>query len=555
MNYVGALLLVILGGLAVQAQPVTRPRPNDLVELSPRAFILDDPGLQLTFQEVATRPDTAFRLSQQQKLNFGHTKSRIWLKFRIGNTLPDSLFLLFTTQDVDYIDLYVISEDNTVSRQHSGVLRPFKSRYFLTNTVVLPLGRRPRTVFLALQDDNILHFSVLLAPVRPVVSQLHKEALFNGAAIGLMLVMALINLFVYGLVRDRVYLLYSVYVTLSCLTFMSFEGLLYDLFWRSVPALNNGRLYLLITAMTFGAAVWFSINFLRTRDFLPGFYRYFMGLLSLIALTTILRLLDVPGLERVFYGLTLLGFVSLMTLGIRTYRQGYQPARYYLLAWSFYIGGTMTTVLALLDIIAFTHVWVVYGYQIGAACEATLLTLALADRLQTYQTEYQSAQQLALQRAGENEELLARNNKLLEEKLQYEHREEPLPDEMRSLLRSMKEDRDRIRKISIPTLDGILLFPLSDITRLEAAGSYTTIYFSNQKSVLASRGLSEFDHLCAEGEPFFRTHKSYIVNLNHVVKYVRGEGGQVVLNDGCTVDVARRAKAELMKRLVGEEHE
>ncbi len=537
------------------AQPTAQPAPDALVELSPMAFILEDAGGELTFPQVAARPDTAFRLSQQQKLNFGHTKSRIWLKFHINNTLPDSLFLLFTTQDVDYIDQYVIHEDGTVSTHQSGVLRPFGSRYFLTNSVVLPLGRRARTVFLALRDDNILHFSVLLAPVRPVVSHLHKEALFNGAAMGLMLVMALINLFVYGLVRDRVYLLYSVYVTLSCLTFMSFEGLLYDLLWRSMPALNNGRLYLLITAMTFGAAVWFSINFLRTRDFLPGFYRYFIGLLSLIALTTLLRLLDVPGLERIFYGLTLLGFVSLLALGIRTYRQGYRPARYYLLAWSFYIAGTMTTVLALLDIIAFTHVWVVYGYQIGAALEATLLTLALADRLQTYQTEYQSAQQLALQRAGENEQLLARNNKLLEEKIQYEHRQEPLPDDMRSLLRSMKEDRDRIRKISIPTLDGILLFPLSDITRLEAAGSYTTIYFSNQKTVLASRGLAEFDHLCAEGEPFFRTHKSYIVNLNHVVKYVRGEGGQVVLDDGCTVDVSRRSKADLIKRLVGEERE
>jgi DNA-binding LytR/AlgR family response regulator len=295
------------------------------------------------------------------------------------------------------------------------------------------------------------------------------------------------------------------------------------------------------------------MSFLRTRDFLPRFYRYFMGLLSLVALTTILRLLDVPGLERIFYGLTLLGFVSLFILGIRTYGQGYRPARYYLLAWSFYIAGTMTSVLGLLDIIAFTHLWIVYGYQLGAACEATLLTLALADRLQIYQAEYQSAQQLALQRAGENEQLLARNNHLLAEKLEYENRREPLSDDLRSLLRGMKDDRDRIHKIAIPTLDGILLFPLGDITWLEAAGSYTTIHFSNQKTVLASRGLVEFEHICSEGEPFFRVHKSHIVNLNHVVKYLRGEGGQVVLDNGDCVDVSRRAKPDLIKRLIAEE--
>lgn len=553
MRNLRVLFLLLISRVSVIAQPVVQPVAGQLIELGPKAFILDDPTLRLTFAQVAAYPDSAFRTSQQQKLNFGHTNSRIWLKFQLDNTLPESLFLLFMTQDADYVDLYVISETGTVSQQHSGMLRPFENRHFLTNTVVLPLGQRPRTVFLALRDDNILHFSVLFGPVRPVVDHLQKELLFNGIVMGLMLVMVIINLFVYGLVRDRVYLLYAMYVTLSCLTFLSFEGLLYSLLWQSVPALNDGRLYLLITAMTFVAAIWFSMNFLRTREFLPGFYRYFIGLLSLVALTTLLRLLDVPGLERGFYGLTLLGFVSLLVLGIRTYRQGYRPARYYLLAWSFYIAGAMTSVLALLDVLMFTHVWVVYGYQIGAACEATLLTLALADRLQTYQVEYQAAQQVALQRAQENEQLLARNNELLEEKLHDEHQTEPLPDEMRSLLRIMKEDRDRIRKIAIPTLDGMLLFPVGDITWLEAAGSYTTIHFANQKTVLASRGLSEFDHLCAEEEPFFRTHKSHMVNLNHVVKYLRGEGGQVVLDDGSTIDVSRRAKPDLLKRLVGEE--
>lgn len=547
------LLLLLVSMLSVTAQPVANPVPDQLVELGPKAFILDDPTLGLTFAQVAALPNSAFHLSRQRKLNFGHTNSRIWLKFRVSNTLSERLFLLFMTQDVDYVDQYVISESGAVTEYHSGLLRPFGNRYFLTNTVVLPLGEHPRTVFLALRDDNILHFSVLLAPVQPVVSHLQKESLFNGAVMGLMLVMVLVNLFVYSLVRDQVYLLYAVYITLSCLTFLSFEGLLYDLVWRSVPALNNGRLYLLITALTFGAAIWFSMNFLRTRDFLPGFYRYFIGLLSLVAIMALLRLLDVPGLERIFYGLTLLGFVSLWVLGISTYRKGYRPARYYLLAWSFYITGTMMSVLGLLNIIEFTHLWIVYGYQFGAAFEATLLTLALADRLQTYQAEYQNAQQLALQRAGENEELLARHNKLLEEKIQYEHRQEPISDDMRSILLSMKEDRDRIRKIAIPTLDGILLFPIGDITWLEGAGSYTTIHFSNQKTVLASRGLSEFEHLCAEGDAFFRVHKSHIINLNHVVKYLRGEGGQVVLDTGDTVDVSRRSKADLMKRLVGEE--
>jgi hypothetical protein len=257
MNYLKELFLLLISACAAMAQPVAYPIRGQLVELGPKAFILDDPTLQRSFAQIAAYPDSAFQLSQQKKLNFGYTNSRIWLKFQVKNTLSEPLFLLFMTQDADYVDLYVISETGKLTQHHSGLLRPFENRYFLTNTVVLPIGERPRTVFLALRDDNILHFSVLLSSVQPIGSHLQKESLFNGAVMGLMLVMVIINLFVYSLVRDQVYLLYAAYITLSCLTFLSFEGLLYDLLWRSIPALNTGRLYLLITALTFMAAVWF----------------------------------------------------------------------------------------------------------------------------------------------------------------------------------------------------------------------------------------------------------------------------------------------------------
>ncbi len=128
MNVVRMVLLLIVSGFSVVAQPVVHPVPDKLVELGPKAFILADPSLQLTFAQVAAKPNSAFRLSQQRKLNFGYTNSRIWLKFTIANTLPDSLFLLFTTQDADYVDLYVISETGIITERHAGVLQPFKNR-------------------------------------------------------------------------------------------------------------------------------------------------------------------------------------------------------------------------------------------------------------------------------------------------------------------------------------------------------------------------------------------------------------------------------------------
>ena len=65
---------------------------------------------------------------------------------------------------------------------------------------------------------------------------------------------------------------------------------------------------------------------------------------------------------------------------------------------------------------------------------------------------------------------------------------------------------------------------------------------------MAKRGLKEFEELLPE-ETFFRPHHSHIVNINYISRYIKGEGGQIVLSNGMTVDVSRRKKMDLMKMI------
>jgi two-component system LytT family response regulator len=60
--------------------------------------------------------------------------------------------------------------------------------------------------------------------------------------------------------------------------------------------------------------------------------------------------------------------------------------------------------------------------------------------------------------------------------------------------------------------------------------------------------LKEFEELLAR-HGFFRIHHSYLINLNHLKKYIRGDGGQVVMSDSTILDVSRRKKEEFMKLL------
>lgn len=66
--------------------------------------------------------------------------------------------------------------------------------------------------------------------------------------------------------------------------------------------------------------------------------------------------------------------------------------------------------------------------------------------------------------------------------------------------------------------------------------------------ILSSRTLGDFESLL-DVYGFFRIHKSYLINLKHLKKYLRGEGGQVVMTDGSTLDVSRRKKDELLEKV------
>ncbi|HEY8957003.1 LytTR family DNA-binding domain-containing protein [Chitinophaga sp.] len=123
-----------------------------------------------------------------------------------------------------------------------------------------------------------------------------------------------------------------------------------------------------------------------------------------------------------------------------------------------------------------------------------------------------------------------------------EHTEEKL-----RVLQQNLDTRPLLGKIAIPTLDGLLFFTITDIVYLEAKSNYTAIHFANHPSLLASRTMKDFEELLP-ADLFFRTHHSYIINLRYIKRYIRGEGGQIELENGAYVTVARRKKEELLKK-------
>lgn len=113
------------------------------------------------------------------------------------------------------------------------------------------------------------------------------------------------------------------------------------------------------------------------------------------------------------------------------------------------------------------------------------------------------------------------------------------------LLTNIQSAQTGFQKLAIPTLSGLDFVNVQDITYCQADGSYTTIHTSTRESYVISRTLKETEELL--GNPgFFRTHQSYLVNLNFIKQYIKGSGGQLIMQDGTVVQVARAKKEALM---------
>lgn len=125
----------------------------------------------------------------------------------------------------------------------------------------------------------------------------------------------------------------------------------------------------------------------------------------------------------------------------------------------------------------------------------------------------------------------------------------PSAEQFEMLLKQVHHKGSGFQKIAIPTIEGFELIPADQIAHCKAEDNYTHLYLKNGNKITACRSLKEMEEQLQDFSFFIRVHNSYVVNLNEVTKYVRGEGGYLVLADGSTVNVSRSRKEMLLKKL------
>ncbi len=100
-------------------------------------------------------------------------------------------------------------------------------------------------------------------------------------------------------------------------------------------------------------------------------------------------------------------------------------------------------------------------------------------------------------------------------------------------------------KIAIPSLDGFQFLHLDDIVTCEAESNYTTFHLRDGKHLLVSRTLGDVEETL-KGRGFFRIHKQFLINLKHIEKYVKGDGGYILMSNLQQVSIARSRREEFV---------
>lgn len=138
--------------------------------------------------------------------------------------------------------------------------------------------------------------------------------------------------------------------------------------------------------------------------------------------------------------------------------------------------------------------------------------------------------------------------KLAVEKVLQKKNSSPSMDNLQFLIQQLKKADDNYQKITLPTGNAYEIINIKDIIRCEADASYTHFHLVGGKKIMVSASLKHYEDLLPENE-FIRVHHQHLINMNHVTRYLKQDGGYAVMSDGTQIEISRRKKDAFMERL------
>jgi len=410
------LLALIAGLFPAVAFAFDLDKQKGSLDLVPVLEIYEDKSGQQHIQDVFN--STSFKACTQDVPNYSITSSAVWIRFNVTSVEAGQWYLALYKSRIDTVELYQVFNGVPQLIKTGGKAQPENSKEVRTNDCLFSLFLPPgseQQFYVRFKSKETLELPLKLVTADTYIRQLHAISLLDGIYFGFIILICLYNLGIYIGVKDRIYIFYILYVLFIGLMIAQFKGEGSEFIWRNYTSFNNYPSLFPALASIFGTL--FTIHFLNVRNDFKTFHRIFISLIVINVACVIVNFAGSASFSlKIIQVVSLITSILMFVTGIKSYRLGFAPARYYLLAWSVFLIGVIVYILKDLNLIAYTPL-TSNAIQIGSALEITLLSLALADRINVYRKETQEAQNKAVLALQLNERLITEQNKTLEEKV------------------------------------------------------------------------------------------------------------------------------------------
>lgn len=385
--------------------------------ISKHLEIYEDKTGELTIDQVQNVK--GFQQSKDETPNMGLSQSAFWIRFSVTNSSPKlNLFLELAHPMIHSCELYKIgSPTKLIQSYHDSDV--FSKRSVRYQNLVLNLKIEPGTsasYYLKIKGSNQVIFPLILRDQQNLTEYSLLTESINGFFAGIILVMVLYNLFIFFSTRDRSYLYYVLYVLSVGMAQIALSGYAFKYLWPNLPAFNAvSTIY--FSGFAGVCAMLFVKNFLQ----LPEKWPFGVHILNLnIILYSSTGLLNLAGFELLsFRAVDIaggIGSLGLLVIGIKLSREGYRPAKLFLIAWTIFLVGLVLLVLRNVNVLPYNN-FTSYTMQLGSILEVVLLSIALADKINIFKKEREESQEEALRISKENEKIIREQNISLEGKV------------------------------------------------------------------------------------------------------------------------------------------
>ncbi|ARN72961.1 hybrid sensor histidine kinase/response regulator [Oceanicoccus sagamiensis] len=365
-----------------------------------------------------------FQSNTAPVFNQGYTDSSIWFYLpleQLGNFSDRHWVIEIGYPQLDLIDFYIRRPSGEIRHIKMGDSLPYAARDFASESYLIPINfgaDKTLEIFFKVKTSSALQLPISINSAKYMMEKQSQHHTIYGVYFGIMGVMILYNLFIYFSFREVSYLYFISYVATLALMQASISGHAFTYLWPASTQWVN-----IATPFFISLASLLSLQF--TRTFLPlkqFAYKLDQLIKNLCYLSMALAVasLILPTAMVVQLGVVLMLISCAITIyaGINSLSNHFQAARFFVAGWLFMLPGVFIHSLASINLMP-SNFFTMYAGQIGALIEISLLSLALADRMNIQRKDnLESAETTQQQLEKINQELnqaldnLEQNNRL-----------------------------------------------------------------------------------------------------------------------------------------------